>query len=75
MLLLQHCIESWSSFALAIILSAGFIPRIGNDQSAAYLKRLGQWYFEMQRLALVPPKPKLFVSAFLTVRDCDVFAT
>jgi hypothetical protein len=60
---------------LASIVSAGRIPRIGIDKIAAYLKKLSQLYFEMQRLALVPPKPKLFVNALLTICDCDVFAT
>jgi hypothetical protein len=78
--LLQLCIELWrlaNWLRLASAVGAGLFPRIGNDKKAAYLMRLTvcQSYFEMQRLALVPPKPKLFVNAFLTVRDCAVFAT
>jgi hypothetical protein len=63
-----HCPESVNILKLTVELAntvnAGLhIPRIGIDKNAAYLQRLSQLYFEIQRLALVPPKPKLFVSA------------
>lgn len=50
-------------------------PRFHTAIATGQLGHLQPWYLENTRVALVPPKPKLLVSAALTSRCCASFGT